>query len=95
MSYEATFLDGNAAGGDLRDLFAVDVTAALCRCEHCGRTAPLADTQLYADAPGLVLRCPSCEHVLLRFARTGPQTMIDLRGLSYIRIESIEATAQS
>ena len=88
MSDESTYLDGNAAGGDLRDVFAVDVTAAECRCEFCGRTAALADTQMYPDAPGLVLRCPSCEHVLLRFARTGPRTMIDLRGLSYVCIEA-------
>jgi phage FluMu protein Com len=88
MSDEARFLDGNAAGGDLRELFSVDVTAATCRCEFCGRTAAIADTQLYADAPGLVLRCPECEHVLLRFARTGNRTQIDLRGLSYISIST-------
>jgi phage FluMu protein Com len=85
---EATFLDGNAAGGDLRDLFSIDMTAATCRCDFCGRIAALADTQLYADAPGLVLRCPECEHVLLRFARTGSRAQIELRGLSYISIES-------
>ena len=86
MSDEATFLDGNTAGGDLRELFSADITAAICRCDFCGRTAAVADTQLYADAPGLTLRCPECEHVLLRFARTGSTVQIDLRGLSYIRI---------
>jgi len=83
---DATFLDGNAAAGDLRDIFAVDLSAALCRCDFCGRTAALADSRLYMDGPGLVLRCSACDHVLLRFARTGDRVVMDVRGLSYFSV---------
>jgi len=83
---DATYLDGNAAAGDLRDIFAVDLSAAMCRCNFCGRTGALADSRLYMDAPGLVLRCCACEHVLLRFVRAGERVVMDVRGLSYFSV---------
>ena len=52
-----SFLDGNAAAGVLREVFAVDVTSAHGQCVGCGNTAPMAEARLFADAPGLVLRC--------------------------------------
>ena len=38
MQTEEMRLDGNAAGGVLREIFARDVTAALARCGGCGAT---------------------------------------------------------
>ena len=73
-------LDGNAAAGPLRELFALDLVAAACTCRHCGDTAPLAEHILYADAPALVLRCPSCTGVVLRYASTGGRVRLDLAG---------------
>jgi hypothetical protein len=35
---------------------------------------------LYADAPALVLRCPSCTGVVLRFAAQPGRVLLDLRG---------------
>ena len=35
---------------------------------------------LYADAPALVLRCPSCTEVVLRFAAQEGRLLLDLRG---------------
>jgi len=32
-------VDGNAAGGMLGELFAIDMTAARARCKGCGATA--------------------------------------------------------
>lgn len=86
MSDNMTFLDGNTAAGDLRDIFAVDLSGAMCQCENCGRTSALADSRMYGEAPGLVLRCAACEHVLLRFARTGERVVFDLRGLAYVAV---------
>lgn len=56
-------LDGNAAGGTLAGLFAVDVTTASSRCASCGTTSMLGAHHLYADAPAMVLRCPTCTEV--------------------------------
>ena len=78
--------DGNALAGPLREIFAVDVTAAIGRCVGCGLTGPVAALRVYSRAPGLVARCPGCDEVVLRFVR-GPDTAwLDLRGTVSLRI---------
>jgi len=79
-------LDGNAAAGPLLDLFAIDLTSASGRCDHCGRVGVLADAVLYDRAPGLVLRCRGCDGVLLRIVDSGDRVWFDLRGLSYLEM---------
>jgi len=78
------FLDGNAAAGPLADLFAIDVTAARGRCNGCGAVAAIAAAHLYPNAPGLVLRCSSCNAVLMRLVERDDTICLDLRGLSYL-----------
>jgi len=78
------FLDGNAAAGELREIFAVEVTTAGAQCVGCARTAVLADVRLYVQAPGLVARCPACDSVLFRLVRGPGRAWLDLRGLTYI-----------
>jgi hypothetical protein len=81
-----TYLDGNAAAGALREVFAVDLTAAIGKCTGCGHTAVFAEAHVYVDAPGMVARCPGCDNVLLRVVSTPSDTYLDLRGLAYLRI---------
>jgi hypothetical protein len=81
-----TELDGNAMAGTLRELFAVELTAARGTCASCGRTGPLADAVVYARAPGVVARCRGCEAVLLRVVAAPARTMLDLRGLAVIEV---------
>ena len=85
-----TALDGNAAGGDLRTVFAIDVTAATGRCAGCGSTGPLGSAQLYNRAPGLILRCPSCDAVLVRLVAAPGRTWLDVRGLAYLQFATEE-----
>lgn len=73
-------LDGNAAAGPLSELFTVDLVAAVSTCAHCHRSAALGEHRLYADAPALVVRCPSCTGVVLRYASAGGRIRIDLSG---------------
>jgi hypothetical protein len=73
-------LDGNALAGPLREVFAVDVTAATARCAGCRRGGVVAELHVYADAPGLVARCPACEQVVLRLVRGPDRAWLDLRG---------------
>jgi phage FluMu protein Com len=80
------FLDGNAAAGVLGEVFAVDVTAAVGRCAGCGRVGVLADTRVYVDAPGVVVRCVGCDSVLLRVVSGPDRRWIDLRGLAVLEI---------
>jgi len=79
-------LDGNAAGGALAELFAADLTAARSRCASCGTTEALGAHHLYADAPALVLRCPSCTEVVLRFASQEGRLLLDLRGAALLTV---------
>jgi hypothetical protein len=74
-------LDGNAAGGILTEVFAADVTAAMCTCDHCGAAGPIAAAEAYMDGPGLVLRCAHCEGVLLRVVRIRERLLLDTSGV--------------
>jgi hypothetical protein len=80
-----TELDGNAMAGDLRDIFAGDVTAALFTCAGCGHAGAIATLRLWGPAPGQVGRCPGCADVVLRVVRAPDRIFLDLRGA--VRIE--------
>ena len=81
MSHEqvCSALDGNAAGGLLREAFAFDATAARTTCAGCARVAPIGELRLYAVEMGAILRCPSCDEAVVRIARTPRGLWLDLR----------------
>jgi ribosomal protein S27E len=79
-------LDGNVLGGELGELFAVDITAAAGQCASCGATGIIAQTVVYADAPGLIARCPACGEVMLRLVRGGGRAWLDLRGIACLQL---------
>ena len=79
-------LDGNAAGGLLREVFAFEVTAARGTCASCGAVGEVATLVLYAHAPGAVLRCPACGAVVLRVARGRDRVWVDARGLRCLEL---------
>jgi hypothetical protein len=85
-SYNDDLLDGNAAAGDLSNLFALDITAAEGQCSHCGTVRPFAQAYLYMDGPGLVARCADCENVLLRLVNAQQCVLLDLRGMAYLSV---------
>ncbi|ANZ40161.1 hypothetical protein BBK82_33145 [Lentzea guizhouensis] len=79
-------VDGNALAGDLREIFAVDLTAATGRCAGCGYRGEVASLRVYTNAPGLVARCPRCEEVVLRLVRGPDRAWLDLRGTVSLEI---------
>jgi ribosomal protein S27E len=81
-------LDGNAAAGLFRELFAFEVTTARGRCDNCGAVAEIGAVFVYANAPGTVLRCPRCEAVLMRVAGGGGRYWLDIRGISWLEIRA-------
>ena len=83
-SYSDDHLDGNAAAGELSNLFAMDVTTAEGQCSHCGATRQFAQAHLYVGGPGLVARCSDCDNVLLRLVNTQHHVFLDLRGMAYV-----------
>ena len=83
-------LDGNAAAGALWELFRFDIIQAIGRCKHCGAVSVVARATVYSDAPGIVVRCSSCEGVLLRLVESPTRFWLDVSGLSYLQIDREE-----
>ena len=80
-------LDGNAIGGDLLEIFGVDMTLSKAVCRACGAAGPVAEAVVYIRAPGTVARCRSCSSVLLRIVRGPGRTWIDLGGVRTLVID--------
>jgi hypothetical protein len=81
-------LDGNAIGGLLLELFGVEMTTATSVCGSCGASGPVARLEVYAHAPGTVVRCVACKSVLMRIVRGPGRTWLDLSGLSSIELRT-------
>lgn len=82
-----THLDGNAIAGLLMEIFAVDMTASHGECANCGDVAPLADTRVFMDAPGIVIRCRSCGDVLATIVDDGTRRRINLQGMAWLDVD--------
>ena len=87
-SHTDDYLDGNAAAGELSNIFAIDITAAEGQCAHCGATKHFAEAHLYTQAPGFVARCAACQHVLLRVVTVNQRVFLDLRGMTYLMFDT-------
>ena len=86
MQVEEMRLDGNAAGGMLREVFARDVTAALATCAGCGSLGPIGALLEYGQSMGVILRCPACSSAMLRIVRTPGSLSVDASGTSILMI---------
>jgi hypothetical protein len=75
-------LDGNAIAGQLSELFGVEMTIATGECAHCGAIAQVAELVVYLRAPGTVVRCRSCESVVMVLVDKRGIACVDLRGLA-------------
>jgi hypothetical protein len=82
----ALMLDGNAAAGLLSQIFAMEMTASPTQCANCGKQGELGTLLAFMQAPGVVLRCPACENVLIRIVETPDSFYLDARGAVYIRM---------
>ena len=82
------YVDGNAAAGELGGIFAVDITSAKGQCANCGTNKQLAEAHVYTNCPGLVARCAQCGHILLRLVNAGERLFLDLRGMTYLTIDT-------
>ena len=80
MSERDDRLDGNAIGGLLGEIFAVEMTSARQTCAGCGTVHAVGKVDVYVNAPGVVVRCPSCTQVLMRIVRGRGKAWLDLSG---------------
>jgi hypothetical protein len=83
-SEELVRLDGNGAAGMLREVFALEMTTAACTCAACGRVSAVGGLLLYGGAMGTVLRCPSCEALVLCITSVPSGHFVELRGIVHV-----------
>ncbi len=88
-------LDGNAAAGILLEVFGADMTTVPGECANCGNVAEIGALLAFTQAPGLVLRCPACESVVVRIVTTPDSVYLDARGATYLRLARRNGTARS
>jgi Family of unknown function (DUF6510) len=69
-------LDGNAIAGQLLDVFGSEMTTARGQCGSCGSVFALAELMIYLPAPGTVVRCRTCESIVM--------VLVDVRGISCV-----------
>jgi hypothetical protein len=74
-------LDGNAAAGLLQEIFEREMTVAIATCAWCGAVAAIGESGLYAGGPGTVIRCRSCDGVLVVIAQVRGRYCVDLMGI--------------
>ncbi len=80
-------LDGNSAAGVLYDIFAAEMTVTPAECAHCGHVSEIGAMLAFTQAPGIVLRCPTCENVILRIVETPRSIYLDARGATYLHLQ--------
>jgi Family of unknown function (DUF6510) len=75
-------MDGNAIGGMMAELFGTDMTMAVATCGNCGAVSVVAELAVYMPRIGTVVRCRSCDSVLMVFVSVRGTTCTDLMGLA-------------
>jgi hypothetical protein len=78
-------LDGNAIGGLLQEVFAVEMTTAVGTCGDCGAPGPVGAVRVYRGA-GIVLRCPQCSNTLAKIVKGDSRVWIDLTGIRVLEL---------
>jgi len=81
-------VDGNAVAGLLDEVFGRELSAARARCDGCGAVAELGAHPVYAapQAMGAVLRCRSCDSVMLVAVHGPGRYWLGLTGSTWLEI---------
>ncbi len=80
---DPTHLDANALGGLLMEVFGREMTDAHGCCASCGTVNQVGAMRVFRG-PGDVVRCPSCDNVVLVVVTSGERTRIHLTALRWL-----------
>ena len=80
-------LDGNAAAGNLEEIFPFEITLAQITCAGCGGNDVIGAAAAYMHGMGTIVRCNRCDNALIRVAHIRGSYFLDLRGVCVIRIK--------
>lgn len=86
MQIEELRLDGNAAGGALREVFAREMTEAIATCAGCGSAGPVGGLLAYGQHMGVILRCPQCDAPMVCIVLTPGWIRMDASGIALFLI---------
>ena len=78
-------LDGNAVAGVLRQVFTAEMTTAIGTCGQCGERQMIGALLAYQGA-GVVLRCPGCDHALVKMVWGDARVWISFAGVQTLEI---------
>jgi hypothetical protein len=81
-------LDANGVAGLLFDVFGAEMTAEMTECAYCGNEGRMGTLLAFTQGPGVVLRCPACEKVMVRIVQTPDSFYLDARGAVYLRLKT-------
>lgn len=79
--------DGNAVAGLLNEIFSFEMTTSPTQCAHCGAEGEVGSLLAFLQGPGIVLRCPVCQNIIMRIVQTPDSCYLDLRGAIYLRLQ--------
>jgi Family of unknown function (DUF6510) len=75
-------LDGNAIAGTMMAVFGHEMTTETGTCADCGRRSMVAEFAVYLCGPGVVVRCRTCDSVVMVLVEIRKIMCVDLRGLA-------------
>jgi len=84
------YLDGNAAAGELSRIFAMDITSAEGQSQIAAQRSALPKRIYMCSAPAWLHGCALCGHVVLRCVNTQQHIFLDLRGMTYLALDTTE-----
>jgi len=87
-SHTYDYLDGNAAASELSKIFALDNSAVVGQCAHCGAPKRFAEANWCMKGPGIVARCAACENTLLRYVDVRQRVFLNVPGITYLRLDT-------
>jgi len=90
MTSDEQHLDGNAVGGILGQIFAVEMTTTELICANCDAVGPIGAAVVYATAMGTIVRCPGCGEGLIRLAHMPQRYRVDFSGTRLMQLAAAE-----
>jgi hypothetical protein len=79
-------LDGNAAAGVLQQIFPFETTTLKATCAGCRQVNVVGALVVYQHGMGTIVRCPSCDCVLIRVTEIDGCYWLDMHGVRVLRI---------
>ena len=70
----------------LGGVFSFETTTAEVACDRCCAAGSVGGQAAYMTKMGVVVRCASCDGVLIRLAGTPEGYWLDLRGVRYLKL---------